>query len=173
MSNDIPEKMRQEVKNLLAKSAATFDEAEKRRLASHAFALAQMAEAGERSRQGGEKKQQATYDIGADANLKLVAKNNLTRFLGCLYGETDRVQRELYWSLLLREVQWFAAKEERVEMLQSLLRDCDGHMQRHKAGLGGQEAAGVDVTQTEALMTNLFEIQTLLRDSIQNELRRG
>lgn len=174
MPNDFPAKLRQEVEDLLAKSAATSDKAEKRLLASRAFALAQWAEAAERSLQkNGETQRRSSADLGLEQNLRLVAENNLIRFLGCLYVETDSVQRELYRSLLLREERWFGAREERLEMLQRLLRDCDGRVQQHKTVLDGQRTAGVDVTHAETLMINMLETQELLRISLETELRHG
>jgi hypothetical protein len=174
MSDNGPQKTRLEVADLLGKSAAISDGAEKRKLASRAFALAQSAEAAERSQQENrENQQRSSGDLSLDENLKIVAQNNLTRFLGCLYVETEKAQRELYRTLLLQEEQCFAMREERLEMLQRLLRDCDGRLQRQEAALDEQRAAGMDVTVTETLMKNMLETQALLRDSFQNELRWG
>ncbi len=171
MPDDDARKLRQEAADLLAKAADASDQAERRKLASRAFALAQSAEVAERSRQ--ETQQQPSVDTDLQKNLKLVAENNLTRFLGCLCVETDTAQRETYRGLLLREEQWFGMREERLEILQRLIRDCDGRVQRHKALLDGQRTAGLDVRHTETLMSNLLETQALLLDSLKNELRHG
>jgi hypothetical protein len=91
--------MRQQVEDLLANAAA-----EKRKSTSRAFALVQSAEAAERSLQENQEKKRPARDLGLEENLKIVAEHNLTRFLGCLYVESDVMQRKLYRSLLLREV---------------------------------------------------------------------
>lgn len=166
-----PQKMRREAADLLAKAAEDSDQSARRKLASRAFALAQSAEVAERGMQ--EKQQTASGDGDLEKNLRLVAENNLTRFLGCLCVETDGAQRELYRGLLLQEEQWFGMREERLEILQRLIRDCDGRVQRHKVLLDGQRTAGFDVTHTEMLMTNMLETQALLLNSLKNELQRG
>lgn len=96
-----------------------------------------------------------------------------SRFLGCLCNETEKTQRELYRGLMLQEEQWFGMREERLEVLHRLIRDCDGRVQQHKALLDGQRMAGVDMTHAETLMTNMLETQALLRDSLQKDLRHG
>jgi hypothetical protein len=174
MSDNGPQKTRLEVADLLAKSAAISDGAEKRKLASRAFALAQSAEAAERSLQENrERQQRSSGDLGLDENLRIVTENNLTRFVGCLYVETDKVQREVFRNLLLQEEQWFASREERLEVLQRLVRDCEGRVQRQKSLLDGQRATGMDITHTELVMNNILETQALLRDSLRKELQRG
>ncbi len=167
MPGDLPQLMRQEVEHLLAESEASSDEAEKRRLASRAFALAQSAEATERSRENRARQGQFFGYPGSEKNLRIVARKNLRWFLGCLYIETDKAQRTMYWNLLLGEQRWFAEGDERQEELERLFRDCSERIQRQESLLDAERAAGLDVTRTQTQLNNMLETEALLRELLQ------
>lgn len=171
MPDDVPQKMRHEIKHLLAQSAANSDRGDKGGLGSHAFALARSTEAVERTLQDREKPKQTSGNPDLDENLKHVAEHNLRRFLGCLYVETDAAQRQMYWNLLVQEQRWFEVGLERVEVLDRLFRDCSGRVERQISRIDTERAGGLDVTRNEMLLNNMLETRAMLRDLLQHEMR--
>ena len=171
MPGDVRQKMRQETGHPPAKSAANSDRGDKGRLASHAFALARSAEAVARTLQDREKRQQTAGNPALDENLKLVAEHNLRRFLGCLYVDTDKAPRQMYWNLLVQEQRWFAVGLERVEVLDRLFRDCSSRVERQISQIDAERAGGLDVTRNEMLLNNMLQTRAMLRDLLQNEMR--
>lgn len=172
MPDGVPQKLRQEAGHLLAKTAAKSD-GDERNLASRTLAPAQSAEAAEQSpRQHRGTRPQTSGNSGLDENLKLVAEANLGRFIGCLYVETDKAQREIYRNLLTQEQRWFAAGEERAEVLERLFRECIERVQRQKSLLDTERAAGLDVTRNEMLLNNMLQTRAMLRELLLDELRR-
>lgn len=169
--SDVPQKMRQEVQNLIVRAAAASNDAKKRELSSLAFSIAQAAEAEERRQQdvrNGE--QPVARKPVEDENFRIVAENNIRSFIERLYVETDKVQRETFRNLLLWEERWFGLKQERLEALQRLLCDCDGRVLRHRTLLMEQKASGADVAHTEIVLNNMLETQKLLHASLRKEL---
>lgn len=167
MPDEVPQKMRQEVGHLPAKSAASSGGD-----ASRAFALAPSAELAEGTLQEHwGKRQQTSGSPVLDENLKLVAEHNLRRFLGCLYVETDMAQRQMYWNLLVQEQRWFAVGLERVEALDRLFRDCNDRVQQQTSRIDAERSAGLDVTRNEMLLNNMLQTRAMLRDLLQKEMR--
>lgn len=165
MPDGVPQKLRQEAGHLLAKTAAKSDGDEKN-LASRALAPAEQSLQEHRGT-----RQQTSGNSGLDENLKLVAEANLARFIGCLYVETDKAQREIYRNLLTQEQRWFAAGEERAEVLERLFRECIERVQRQKSLLDTERAAGLDVTRNEMVLNNMLQTRAVLRELLLDELR--
>lgn len=117
------------------------------------------------------KRQQTSGNPGLDENLKLVAEHNLRRFLGCLYVETDKAQRQMYWNLLVQEQRWFAMGVERVEALDRLFRDCNDRVERQTSRIDTERTQGLDVTRNEVLLNNMLQTRAMLRDLLRNEMR--
>ena len=103
-----------------------------------------------------------------DENFRIVAENNVTRFMDRLRVETDPEQRELFRNLLVREERWYGVKEEWLEVLRRHLGDCDGQIRRLRVWIDGEPAADAELLRSKALMSNLLDIQQLLRDAIRN-----
>jgi hypothetical protein len=167
MPDDHPEELRTRVRELIDNVSRTPDRQLKQKLASAAFDLAQRAEAIERQHQGSDGSTPVLSE-----QLKSVAESNMQRFAEQLYVERDDTQRELYRNLLLAEERWFGAKQERLEILQRLLRDCDGRVTRYTALLDGQQASGVAADQARQLLDNILDTQRFLRIQLRKELAR-
>ncbi len=103
-------------------------------------------------------------------NFRIVAENNLTRFMDRLHVETDPAQRELFRRLLLGELRWYGAKDKRLEVLQRHLCNCTCRISIQRGVTNGPSEAEADVPESGILMNNLIDIQELLRDAIRKEL---
>ncbi len=166
MDND-PEELRSQVRCLVNSVCTTDDRDEKRKLASQAFALAQRAEQIERIH--------ATTNgaaAGCDPNFRSIADSNIQRFIECLYSERDENRRQLFRNLLLWETRWYGSRQERLDAIQRLLRDCDGRVLRYRALFDEQQATGVAAGDAQLLLDNLLDVQCFLRESLRTELTR-
>ena len=165
MGNDGPEALRVTVRLLLEQVSRTTDNELRKKLASEAFDLAQKAEAFERQHQTGD-------GSTLHQQIKNAAESNILSFTERLYVERDETQRDSCRQLLLREERWFGLKQERLEMLQRLMRDCDGRLTRYKALLAAQRASGVATEEAAYLLDNMLDVQKFLRISVRQELAR-
>ena len=165
MVQSTAETQRAHVSELLSLAADMPDRELKRLLASRAFALAQHAEAVERAEGDGQ-------EPPADPNFRLVADSNIKRFIEESYVEQDGTSRALYRTLVLHELRWYGIKQERLDILMRLLRDCDGRALHLSGLLEQQRASGVATDSAQHLLDNVFDTQLFLRISLRQELTR-
>ena len=165
MAQSKSDALRAHVKELLSLAEDMPDPELKRQLNSRAFSLAQHVEAVERADGDGQ-------EPPPDPNFKVVAESNIKRFIDELYVEQDGKMRELYRSLAAHEERWYGIKQERLDMLIRLLRQCDGKASHLSGLLKEQRAYGVTIDGAERLLENVLDTQRFLRISLRQELVR-
>jgi len=148
---DNPTKLRQKVHQILNDESKTDDVLEKRRLVEIAFDLAQQAEAINRLHE------------------KAATDSKVQGLVEQLYADRDCKQRETHRELLICEERMYGLRQERLELLERLLHDCDGRVLRLQR-LHGQHRINGALTQgEESLLQNAFDVQQLLRNLLRKE----
>jgi hypothetical protein len=141
------ETLREQVRKILDDLPAITDSQEQHRLSSHAFEIAQQAEAIERLKNSREQ-----------AKIQGLVEH--------LYAERDHSQREATRRLLIVEEKMYGFRQERVDSLHRLLVECEAHLVKITTHKGRIKSTLSD----ELLLENLLEVRQLLKSLLHEQL---